>query len=195
MRVSNRCFALLFAFCPPACASAEQLIPIAEGTTWNYEMVQERFESGNLDLTETNPKDRFTVTYRIGGTQKVDGKDLLKLETYRDGALANTDLITVDDRGVICSARTDEKGALVKLAPPQTILAAPLRTGVDWNFDGQIGETKVRQHYHVAGEAPELLQQLSEKSGLSVQELTQRLTHVLPQTVDTLTPNGTVAKP
>jgi uncharacterized protein YidB (DUF937 family) len=42
---------------------------------------------------------------------------------------------------------------------------------------------------------PELLQQLSEKSGLSVQELTQKLSHVLPQTVDTLTPNGTIAKP
>jgi uncharacterized protein YidB (DUF937 family) len=41
---------------------------------------------------------------------------------------------------------------------------------------------------------PELLQQLSEKSGLSVQELTQKLSHVLPQTVDRLTPNGTIAK-
>jgi uncharacterized protein YidB (DUF937 family) len=42
---------------------------------------------------------------------------------------------------------------------------------------------------------PELLQQLSEKSGLSVEELTQKLTHVLPKAVDTLTPNGTIPKP
>src|SRR5437660_8769357 len=41
---------------------------------------------------------------------------------------------------------------------------------------------------------PELLQQLSEKSGLSVEELTQRLSHVLPQAVDKLTPNGTLPK-
>ena len=115
-------------------------------------MIQERSESGDLDLTEPNPKDRFTVIYRVGGTQSVDGKDLLKLEIYRDGALANTDLITVDERGVICSARTDGKGVLVKLTPPQTMLAAPLKTGADWNFDGQIGETKVSQHYQVAGE-------------------------------------------
>jgi hypothetical protein len=115
-------------------------------------MIQERSESGNLDLTEPNPKDRFTVTYRMAGTQKVEGKDLLKLEMYRDDALANTDLITVDDRGIICSARTDEKRALVKLTPPQTMLAIPLKTGMEWNFDGQIGETKVRQHYQVAGE-------------------------------------------
>ena len=41
---------------------------------------------------------------------------------------------------------------------------------------------------------PDLLQQLSAKSGLSVQELTQKLTQVLPQTVDKLTPDGTVPK-
>jgi uncharacterized protein YidB (DUF937 family) len=41
---------------------------------------------------------------------------------------------------------------------------------------------------------PELLQQLSEKSGLSVQDLAQKLTHVLPRAVDTLTPDGAVPK-
>ncbi len=39
---------------------------------------------------------------------------------------------------------------------------------------------------------PDLLQQLSAKSGLSVQELTQKLSQVLPQAVDKLTPDGTV---
>ena len=41
---------------------------------------------------------------------------------------------------------------------------------------------------------PELLQQLSEKSGLSVQDLAQKLSHVLPQAVDKLTPGGAVPK-
>jgi uncharacterized protein YidB (DUF937 family) len=35
-----------------------------------------------------------------------------------------------------------------------------------------------------------LLQQLSAKSGLSVQELAQKLSAILPQAVDTMTPNG-----
>jgi uncharacterized protein YidB (DUF937 family) len=39
---------------------------------------------------------------------------------------------------------------------------------------------------------PDLLQQLSAKSGLSVQELAQKLAQVLPQAVDKLTPNGTI---
>ena len=41
---------------------------------------------------------------------------------------------------------------------------------------------------------PDLLQQLSAKSGLSVQELAQRLSQVLPQAVDHLTPNGAIPK-
>ena len=41
---------------------------------------------------------------------------------------------------------------------------------------------------------PDLLQQLSAKSGLSVQELAQKLSHVLPQAVDKMTPDGTIPK-
>jgi len=41
---------------------------------------------------------------------------------------------------------------------------------------------------------PDLLQQLAAKSGLSVQELAQKLSTVLPQAVDTMTPDGQVPK-
>jgi hypothetical protein len=37
-------------------------------------------------------------------------------------------------------------------------------------------------------------QQLSQKSGLSVQELAQKLAQVLPQAVDTMTPDSTIPK-
>jgi uncharacterized protein YidB (DUF937 family) len=39
---------------------------------------------------------------------------------------------------------------------------------------------------------PDLLQQLSAKSGLSVQDLAQKLSTILPEAVDTMTPNGRV---
>lgn len=39
---------------------------------------------------------------------------------------------------------------------------------------------------------PDLLQQLAEKSGMSVEELTQKLSQVLPQAVDKMTPGGTI---
>jgi uncharacterized protein YidB (DUF937 family) len=41
---------------------------------------------------------------------------------------------------------------------------------------------------------PDLLQQLSAKSGLSVQDLAQKLSQVLPQAVDKLTPDGSIPK-
>ena len=41
---------------------------------------------------------------------------------------------------------------------------------------------------------PDLLQQLAGKSGLSVQDLVQKLSQVLPTAVDTLTPDGTIPK-
>jgi len=41
---------------------------------------------------------------------------------------------------------------------------------------------------------PDLVQQLAAKSGLSVQDLTQKLAQVLPQAVDRLTPDGTIPK-
>lgn len=39
---------------------------------------------------------------------------------------------------------------------------------------------------------PDLLRQLSEKTGVPVQDLTQRLAQVLPQAIDHLTPNGQI---
>jgi uncharacterized protein YidB (DUF937 family) len=41
---------------------------------------------------------------------------------------------------------------------------------------------------------PDLLQQLAAKSGLSTQELTQKLAQILPQAVDHITPGGTIPK-
>jgi uncharacterized protein YidB (DUF937 family) len=40
----------------------------------------------------------------------------------------------------------------------------------------------------------DLLQQLSAKSGLPVQDLAEKLAQVLPQAVDRLTPDGTIPK-
>jgi uncharacterized protein YidB (DUF937 family) len=42
---------------------------------------------------------------------------------------------------------------------------------------------------------PDLLQQLSTKAGMSVQDLAQKLAEVLPQAVDKMTPNGTIPAP
>lgn len=97
-------------------------------------------------------KIRAPVVYRIEGTENVDGKELLKFEMHRAGVITNSDLLTVDERGVFCWARINLDGELVKFNPPQPIIATPLKRGAEWNFDGQSGDLKIRQHYEVTGE-------------------------------------------
>ena len=101
---------------------------------------------------DADGKIRLQVLYRIGGTENVDGKDLLKFEMHRDGVITNTDLLTVNERGIICWARINLDGGLVKFDPPQTMIALPLKKGARWDFNGHAGELKVDQHYDVVGE-------------------------------------------
>ena len=69
-------------------------------------------------------------------------------------------------------------------------LAGTVRSWVSTGPNQPISPEQIHQ---VLG--PELIQQLSAKSGLSVQELTQKLSQILPQAVDKLTPDGNVPKP
>ena len=50
--------------------------------------------------------------------------------------------VTVDEQGITCWARMNLDGELVKFNPPQTMIAAPLKKGAGWNFDGQAGDTE-----------------------------------------------------
>src|SRR5215216_3514527 len=133
---------------------AAPVIPTASGTSWGYNMTEEIGKG--LDVSNVKPdadgRIRAAVLYRLEGTEDVDGKNLLKFEMHRAGTIANTDLLTVDEHGITCWARVNLDGELVKFSPPQTMIAAPLRKGAGWNFDGKAGELKVQQHYDVWGE-------------------------------------------
>jgi hypothetical protein len=133
---------------------AAPLIPTAPGTAWRYNMTQE--VDHGLTVPDVRPdsdgKIRTPVVYRIEGTEDVDGKELLKFEMHRAGVITNTDLLTVDEHGVLCWARINLDGELVKFDPPQPMIAMPLKRGARWNFEGQAGDLKVRQQYEVTGE-------------------------------------------
>ena len=101
---------------------------------------------------DADSKVRLPVLYYLDGMENVDGKELLKFEMNRSGAVTNTDLVTVDDHGITCWARTNLDGELIKFNPPQTMVAAPLKQGATWNFDGQAGDLRVHQEYDVTGE-------------------------------------------
>ena len=133
---------------------AAPVIPTAPGTSWRYNMTEEIGKGLNIPnvKTDTDGKIHLPVVYRLEGTEDVDGKDLLKFEMHRAATITNTDLLTVDEHGITCWARVNLDGELVKFIPPQLMIAAPLRKGTVWNFDGKAGELKVQQHYHVLGE-------------------------------------------
>ncbi|MGH7982164.1 MAG: hypothetical protein ACREFF_03340 [Candidatus Udaeobacter sp.] len=109
-----------------------------------------------LSIPEAKPdadgKIRLPVLYRINGKENVDGKDLLKFEMHRAGVITNTDLLTVDEHGIMCWARINLDGELVRFDPPQTMIAIPLKKGAKWDFNGRTGEVSVRQHYEVIDE-------------------------------------------
>ena len=101
--------------------------------------------------TDADGRVRLPVVYRLDGMEDVDGKELLKFEMHRAGSITNTDLVTVDEHGITCWARINLDGELIKFNPPQTMVAAPLKQGATWNFDGQAGDLKVHQQYTVTG--------------------------------------------
>jgi len=144
----------IFTALPLAIVSGGQIIPTADGTSWRYNMTEEIGKG--LNIRDAKPdvdgKIRQPVLYRISGTENLDGKDLLKFEMHRAGVVTNTDLLAIDEHGIVCWARLNLDGELVKFDPPQTMIAAPLRKGIRWDFSGQAGDLQVRQHYEVVGE-------------------------------------------
>src|SRR5712692_5991700 len=109
MKVVAAALALL----PLACVAAEPIMPTAEGMSWNYKKTEEVGGSGSTP--EEQGKSDLSVTHRINGIQKVDGKDLLRFERHQVGSILNTDLLAIDEKGIICSAQIGEDGKLVKL--------------------------------------------------------------------------------
>jgi hypothetical protein len=133
---------------------ASPLIPTTPGTTWRYNMTEEAGKGFSISNVKTDAygKIRIPVLYRLEGIENIDERQLLKFEMHRAGAITNTDLVTIDERGITCWARINLDGELIKLNPPQTMIASPLKPGATWNFDGQAGDLKVHQKYNVIGE-------------------------------------------
>ena len=133
---------------------AAPIIPTTPGTAWRYNMTQEMDHGLSVPDVKPDPdgKIRTPVVYRIEGTENLDGKELLKFEMHRAGVITNTDLLTVDGRGVLCWARINLDGELIKFDPPQPMISMPLQRGASWNFYGQAGDLKIQQHYEVTGE-------------------------------------------
>lgn len=126
-------------------ARAEPLLPTAEGTTWRYEAREESAGPAGAPATTA------VVTVTVG-RQNFDGKDFLKFQTTVDDALAKTELMTLDDRGLLCHFRAGKDGRMARLDPAQTLLPGGIKVGDSWESDGEVAGMEVHQHFKVAGE-------------------------------------------
>jgi predicted Rdx family selenoprotein len=130
---------------PAALARADALLPVAEGTTWQYESVEE------LGGPAAAPPSTTSVTVRAG-RQNFAGKDFIKLETTVDDVVTRTELMTLDGRGWVCHFRAGKDGRMAKLDPPQTIIPGTIKVGDSWDSDGELAGMEMRQHFVVASE-------------------------------------------
>lgn len=121
---------------------ADQLLPIADGTTWEYDSTE--------TLTGTAPV--HTVVTVRASKEVFEGKEVVKLTTLSGDAVLKSELVTVTDHGVVCLARSGKDGKIAKLDPSETIIAAPLKPGASWDVDGEVLGNKIHQHFTVVGE-------------------------------------------
>jgi hypothetical protein len=121
---------------------AEPLLPTVEGTSWEYDSTE--------TLTGAAPV-HSVVTVRAG-KQIFDGKEVVKLETFSGNVVSKTELVSVNEHGIVCLARSGKDGKIAKLDPPETIIAAPLKVGASWDLEGEVAGIKIHQHFNVVAE-------------------------------------------
>ena len=126
-------------------ARAEPLLPVEEGTTWTYNSSEETGGPG------AGPAVSSVTTVTVG-RQTFDGKEFLKFETRSDDSLVKTELMTLDDKGLVCHARGAKDGRIAKLDPPQVLVPPALKVGDSWDSDGEVAGMEMLQHFSVASE-------------------------------------------
>ena len=137
-------FAILFAVTAVA-AGADEPFPSADGTTWEYQSTEE------FGGPAAAPAVAATVIVRTG-RQTHDGREFVKFETLNEDAVTRTELVTVDEKGVVCHFRAGKDGRLAKLDPPQLIIPPDLKPGASWDSDGEVAGMEIHQHFTVTGD-------------------------------------------
>jgi hypothetical protein len=128
-----------------AIARAEPVLPTAPGTTWHYRSTEE------LGGPAAAPPTAAAVTVQVG-RQTFEGKDFLKFETTTVDVVTRTELMTVDEHGVVCHFRAGKDGRMARLDPPQTLIPGSLKVGDSWDSDGEVAGMEIQQHFTVASE-------------------------------------------
>lgn len=118
-------------------ASAAPLVPLQPGATWQYAR------------TGAEPAE---LLVRIAGKEQSGELELLKRETLAGDAVSKTELVRLDQRGLVCYGRTGRDGKMAMLNPPQVLVPAKLQVGATWEFDDEFLGAESRQKFTVVKE-------------------------------------------
>ena len=116
-------------------------MPASDGATWLYD-VRDSSAAGAQPTA---------LVQRINGKEEIGGKELLKFETVVGDAVIKTELVTIDERGMLCHQRAGADGKAVILDPPQTMIPAPLKEGASWEVNDHVAGGGT-QRFSIAGQ-------------------------------------------
>jgi hypothetical protein len=116
---------------PPADGKAKaksaDYYPLKVGTRWHYQL-----DAGNGQ--------KIDLISEIGGVDKIDGKDLARLEVSANGQkLPATEHLQRTADGVFRVRMNN-----VELVPPICLIKYPVKTGQTWSAETKAGERQVR---------------------------------------------------
>ena len=122
---------------------ADQLLPTGEGTTWEYESTETLAGAAPGPLGRHRPCRQATARWQRGGKIR---------HRFGNGVISKTELVRIDEKGIVCLARSEKDGKIAKLNPPEPIIVAPLKVGATWDATGEVAGIKMRQHFTVVAE-------------------------------------------
>jgi hypothetical protein len=122
-------------------ALATTLIPTKPGTVWQYDVTNEAGESS---------PGQTQLRLCVSGTQQFGGKELLKLETFVGDVVTKTELIALNENGIVSFAHTGHEGKMIGFVSPQIVVPANLKPGTNWDCIDEIADVRVHQHFTVA---------------------------------------------
>lgn len=101
--------------------------PLKVGTKWHYSL-----DAGNSQKVQ--------LTSQIGGTEKIGGKDLARLEVFANGQkLPATEHLESTHEGVFRVRMNN-----LEVSPPICLIKYPLKTGQTWGAETTAGGQKMK---------------------------------------------------
>jgi len=113
--------------------------PLAKGTSWTYHLRKEvgpgvHFAGDDARVAKGNLVDTTLVAH-VAGTDEIGGKSYTRVESYREGKLANVDWFALTSDGLIHPKTKDyTAGGETELNPPERVLSPKLSPQETWTW-------------------------------------------------------------